>query len=309
MNVSVKDGISNKELAYVLGTLISDGSFNKDKFGVSLIVKDKDYIDYFYNCFNKIFNVKRKNNIPLKTTDGRWRYSVNQKEINNSLFPVLGDSRTQFWRVPDKIFNASQMIIGSFLSAFFDGDGTVNKGKYLSVHGYSINKQGLVDICKLIKKLKISYCFSKLNRDKNDIYCISINGYNQISKFSKFVKFRIKRKQERIENFLIGFTYHRVMWTTNKTDYIKKNYKRLTDKEIGKTFKVSAVAIQGQRRKLKLKKQGGRKFSWTIKEINFLGSNYLKMTDKDVGKKLNRNPSTIRWVRQKKGLYKKWKSN
>lgn len=209
-----------KELAYVLGTLISDGFMSPTGL-IGLTVKDYDYISYFVDCMNNSFpwlkELTNRKDLNLHS-DGRYRYTINRKEITYFIKQLYSYSTyTHSWKVPDCIlFSNNEKIIGNFLKAFFDGDGNVrvNKIKY-NIYGtvwvYSINKIGINQIGNLLSFLKIKHNLYKLNRKgkilkkggktyiiKSDIYAIGIHKLNSVKQFKTKIGFNIKRKQEKL---------------------------------------------------------------------------------------------------------------
>lgn len=110
--------LSNKG-AYLLGWLYADGSATKNKFAITLNVKDVEHLNYLASLFgNK--KVKLKNN---RCT---WEvYSVELMEELNKCFNLHSAKSLENFRIPwDKI---SEENLPYVLLGLFEGDGSIAK--------------------------------------------------------------------------------------------------------------------------------------------------------------------------------------
>lgn len=316
---------AQESLAYVLGGLVSDGCFNPNKYGVSFIVKDKDFVDHFYECFNSVFNVKHYNNRVNEGvsihSDGRWAYKVNQKEINDFLKQFLENYNSTNWSVPDFIKNSTPSVKCSFLSALFDGEGTVNNTvKQITIFFYSSNFNAIQETKRLLSDVGISSSISRLNRQgkgyiskgkqyiyKSDIFALRFSGYENISLFSRFIGFKIKRKQERVDYYLKTFSYSVNFWSKEQDDYLRENFKVVNDSEIAKFLgpPLTKIAVAMRRRKLGLSRKGlPRKSIFNKEDLKYIQENYQIKGDKEISEMIHKNWSSIRGARQKMDLFK-----
>ena len=112
-----------------------------------------------------------------------------------------GPFASREWRVPSCIKEASRRIQAEFLRIFFEDEGTVNvKGK--EVRLYSINKVGLEEIRKMLRNFRIIAKIRGGFGQKRNVYAIIIRGKDNLSLFKKFIGFRSKRKNKKLEKII-----------------------------------------------------------------------------------------------------------
>ena len=80
-------------------------------------------------------------------------------------------------------------------------------------------------------------------------------------------------------------------WTKEEDDYLKQNYKNMTDEEMGIELGRSDGAVRGRRLSLRLIKHP--RFQWNEEKIAFLTKNYVEKDIHYLSKKLNAPMSTI----------------
>lgn len=89
-------------------------------------------------------------------------------------------------------------------------------------------------------------------------------------------------------------------WGRKELDFLKGNYKDLSDKEIAKELNRTIWSVKNKRVRDGLKKET----RWSEEEVNFLKSNYKDMTAKEIADKLGRTEWAIRGKVREMGLKK-----
>ncbi|MBO0481812.1 hypothetical protein [Candidatus Enterococcus courvalinii] len=92
-------------------------------------------------------------------------------------------------------------------------------------------------------------------------------------------------------------------WEGKQKTFLRKNYQKMTDKELSHALGKTIDAVKFQRKKLKLYKYPDNR-TWKPKDIEFLKANYQKMSLKELAEKLNRKPKQISYKISKLGLSK-----
>jgi len=94
-------------------------------------------------------------------------------------------------------------------------------------------------------------------------------------------------------------------WTDEDRQFLKDNYKKMTNKELGEHFGMTATAIHYKLKTLGLKRSSGR---WTEEMDHFLRSNYMRMTSAELASYLGRTTvaTQVRVNSLKLRRLKKW---
>lgn len=191
--IQIDDLIVDENLAWLFGILVSEGDINNKNY---FRVKTTDYA-----CANKIKNAILAINQNQHITwcerepyiNKQWNceckktYSVsacNQKLRDK--FELLGLDRAKVYdkKIPWSVLQSPRNVVIKFLSALFDGDGSISRYKnYNGVYSirmcyHTVSKQ-LADEVKILTK-KLGYYSTLRCRTKNrktSIYEITFNGF------------------------------------------------------------------------------------------------------------------------------------
>lgn len=192
--LSIKTG---KELAYTIGTLLSDGSVTKKKsyvYAIQLKVKDREYAEKFSRCVSKVIGKAYKK--PRKLNDGRW-------EIRYSSAAFYEWWRKQNLETFRKYIEESEETMKAFARGFMDGEAS-SSGSCISVT--NTNLEILRYLKKVLEKVgvrtgKISKTIEKGTeviikgkkyKANKSIYSLYVNKRDFIST----IGFTIKRKNK-----------------------------------------------------------------------------------------------------------------
>lgn len=81
-------------------------------------------------------------------------------------------------------------------------------------------------------------------------------------------------------------------WKKEEDNYIKNNFKKVSDEEMAKELGRSSAAVSVRRSYLGLSRRA--KHDWSDEEDEFIIKNYESMTDAEIGNELGRSTSSVR---------------
>lgn len=219
----------NKSLAFLLGALVSEGSFHQNK----ILFNNQDI--EFYNTV--------KNSL-LTNFDGSSVYERDMKEncteldfyhqkpvrflINLGLKKVQSDKK----EVPHIIFKSKKEIVRSFLIGLYEGDGSVvlqtdkqHGGKVMLV-SYDSKSITLLNQLKILL-LNFGISSGKLHKDnRSNCYKLIIDGVDNVQRFAKEIGFFSKRKNSILSkiNTMNKFRMSKNDVIPYLSDYLRANY-------------------------------------------------------------------------------------
>lgn len=171
------------EFSEILGLLCAEGSYvlaylsywgkdrgkprfykNKKSERIEFSNEDKKLLNHFQSLLLKTFNYESK------ITKHNKIIICKKSIIKEILFHTkLGHLR---WKVPESVLTSEKKMWISFLRGFFDGDGTASN----KIRMFSTNKQGLMQISKILNKLEIVHTFQGpiFKKNRKPSYIIQI---------------------------------------------------------------------------------------------------------------------------------------
>jgi uncharacterized protein (UPF0303 family) len=206
----------NYNTAYLIGALFGDGCISNG--AIRFRVKDYKFAWKISRIIKAEF---KKNNHPLQVIEnGEITFLI--QYCSKLVAPIFEGSLIYIENCKDKL------ILSAFLCGCFDAEGCVDK-KRLRVRFVNKKKYYALLVSKSLNTLKIKH---KLNLDKYGLFEIAIYGLKDITKFSKYVRFSIKKRQSRLINLT-----QKDMKKINKSQNGNKNYQIVTPKYSMKQFK------------------------------------------------------------------------
>ena len=190
-----------KELAFLLGALVAEGSFHQKK--IIFNNKDAEYYDEVKRSALKTFKGVELYERDIK--GGCKELEIYHQQAVKLLHNIgFEQARSERKRVPQAILRSPRDIQATFLKALFEGDGSVrlNKDKR---HGSTV-----LELCyhskskQLIHELKImllnfGISTGKPYEDKrNGCHKLQINGHDNQRQFETAIGFFSKRKNEKL---------------------------------------------------------------------------------------------------------------
>lgn len=188
--------------AYILGVLCGDGWMKEGGYLLSLNVMDREFIDRFaekvlcqYGKSCRVYEDKRPS----------FRCDVSSNQIHADLLGYFGgiNPKCYEWRVPKDVLNGADPIKVEFLKGFFDSEGSVNSnGRGQVIIGVN-NKEGLLEVQKLLTDLGIESrfgeCWHKQRNKMRYFLTLTVRGNNGRKAFYDKIGFTITRKQAILE--------------------------------------------------------------------------------------------------------------
>lgn len=194
--------VMSSDLAAWLGYLIGDGNVSLKNRIICLTSGDIDQIERFKILTHNIFGNHIK--VKIKKEENKWRAKIHNQIIVEFIHKYLNiklGKSSSVKEIPELIFRSSKDVVSSFISAYFDCDGCVDKkGICILV---SNSKKLVTGVQELLLYFNI---FSSFRLQSDQTYHLNICGINSLF-FREEIGFNLKRKQERLsvlnnKNFL-----------------------------------------------------------------------------------------------------------
>jgi intein-encoded DNA endonuclease-like protein len=192
----------SEDLAYVIGAMLGDGyprkkSRNKkDHYIIRLGVKDKEFAEEFARRLAKVLG---RPPIKVRYERSARRYIVEVE--SKTLYELLRPVNLKRLR---KYIEHCKRCMAAFLRGFADSEGNVGVEGFIRI--YNTNYELLKYVKKLLRKLGIECTGPKPHRKgdttRKDCYYIRVRASSNAT-FYRYVGFTIKRKQKRLEEYLM----------------------------------------------------------------------------------------------------------
>jgi len=221
--------IMNDSLAFILGALVSEGSFHQHK--IIFNNKDRDFYNKVKTSILKNFPETTLYERDIKG-DCRQLELYHQQAVRFLENIGLTNVKSEFKEIPHSILRSTPEVITTFLRALFEGDGSVLFKTDLRHGGKSIELTYTSKSKKLIDQLKVVllnfgiFTTSPYLDKRNDCYKLILTGVDNLSLFNQKIGFFSSRKRG------ILFRVHSLnKFRMSKTDiipyfneYLRKNY-------------------------------------------------------------------------------------
>jgi DNA gyrase/topoisomerase IV subunit B/DNA gyrase/topoisomerase IV subunit A/intein/homing endonuclease len=205
----------SKDLAKFLGYIVSDGSLRLNKTSLEFGSSDKLIHNDFISISKVLFPDAKIKTRVVEPTEGRqinstvthYYVSINSSKIVQFLNLIGAESvLAPQKKIPNIIFQSSAEEVSSFISAYYEGDGSVNIGETQCITLLSTSYELLGDM-KLLLLNYFGIISNKILINKadgnNTLYSISITSGEEIVKFRSQINFISKRKKEEIDKAII----------------------------------------------------------------------------------------------------------
>jgi len=207
----------NRDLATILGLLISEGSISLEK--LKFCNSDETLVKIFEEKWKKIFPDSKIHKFEKKPSsygkkdyfriECHCRYTLEFLR-NIGLGAVKSDKKT----IPNLLFMSPKEVLCSFLSAYFEGDGSISySSKSIELSCCSKSKELINQLQTLLLRLGIE----SFNRYDNWKFIdkLIIRNKRNISRFYKEIGFLCKKKNAKLEFVVINYQKD-----YSNTDYI-----------------------------------------------------------------------------------------
>jgi len=202
----------SEDLAYVIGVVCGDGYVGLEKrhkgYGhskIRLIAKDKEFVEEFAIRIGRVLN--RPPKLKVQRTTGYYCFEAESKTLYKLLKKPIDLERLR------KYIEHCDKCSAAFLRGFFDSEGSVTKTGSISVSNSDYNLLRYVQSLLrrfeilttgphlLFQRGTIKHSKGKQYICRRDIYYVYVRRSCNIG-FYKHIGFTIKRKQERLLNYL-----------------------------------------------------------------------------------------------------------
>ena len=190
------DKIDTEEKAYILGLLYADGYNNTDKNDVCISLKEDDV-----EILNKITNIIQPTkplfyldmspeNRGMKNSKNQYRLTINNKHISKILVELgCGKTKTSVIKFPSST-QVPDNLTHHFVRGYFDGDGSISKGKNPKI-GIISTPEFLIPLQNILFE-KLNITKTKLNTkgcyaENVNIATLQIGGRLQCIKFCSWI--------------------------------------------------------------------------------------------------------------------------
>ena len=197
----------SKELAYIVGLLLGDGSFRYQKsrertsYVIVFVTKDKDLMDFFLEKFERWSSYKPKK---ISVKEGGYKlfpsgvYSYYKKTYGVQI------SFRDAWKFLEKFKSNLDLCLKFFpityqnwlLKGLWDAEGCIRTRNRLSNIHFSNSNKGIIELyTNILKNFNFTYSIYKTNTGFN----IDISNQYEIRRFIKIIKgITIKRKRNKV---------------------------------------------------------------------------------------------------------------
>ncbi|MBU4284448.1 MAG: hypothetical protein KJ968_05035, partial [Nanoarchaeota archaeon] len=220
----------NKELAFLLGALVSEGSFHQNK--ILFNNSDMQFYNYVKNIIYDQFEGTQL--YESKIAGGCLGLDLYHKQAVDFLKNIgLKDTKSDKKEIPFSVLQSSKKIISSFLNGLFEGDGSViyktdkrHNGKSIELT-YNSNSNTLIKQLKILL-LNFGIVTTSPYKDKrNGCYKLIISGCSSIKKFKDEINFFSERKKEIISkiNSINSNRMSKTDFIPHLNNYLRNKYK------------------------------------------------------------------------------------
>lgn len=200
--ISRQDYTLNKELAYLLGVFLTDGSITGKNFQLQVI--DKDFIERTFNYLKHINPISKTKIRERKDTNGwnksiRYVIKINIGEYAEWFKEITNNKH----HIPFNIWKANEGIKKWFIAGVMDGDGWISKTKRANSDKFQfrigiggVEDGWIYEFRELLNSLSVKCNKIERLQTKYGKWFCRFN-INPKSFFDKNLFFTIKRKVDR----------------------------------------------------------------------------------------------------------------
>ncbi|MEK6833437.1 MAG: DNA gyrase subunit A, partial [Nanoarchaeota archaeon] len=191
----------NKELAFILGSLVSEGYIGDKK--IEFCNSDLNWINKFEERWKTIFPDSKLHKFSRKPSSyGKkdyWRLECHCLFTINFLRNIgLENVKSKDKTIPETIFQSPKEVVKEFILSFFEGDGSVSFAKkMMEIRACSTSEKLINELQTLILRFGID-SFRRYDKYKN-LHLLQIRGKRNFLRFYKEIGFFSERKNKKLE--------------------------------------------------------------------------------------------------------------
>lgn len=245
----IKLPVIDKDFMKFLGLIFADGHLAKRKDALYIASENEEMKKRLVRDIFSAFGLNggsvevRKDRIGI--------YSRALIEILENAFEVPCGNKAKTIRFPSYLFNLDEDMVGSFISGYFEGDGTISyNGKYPTPRFYSKSLGFLKDLQSVLQiKFGVPARVSDWKTKYGNLFALQIRGNDERRKFMEIVKDSYKIKDYSLANKPLG---ENVIPGISK---LLRNSKKKLGISYGKDIKESSIEPYISGRKLVTKRK------------------------------------------------------
>ncbi len=188
-------------LAKIFGYYLGDGNYEIDR--ISFSEQREEVALYYKNLIENYFEVNA--NLRFRENKGYYQLRVGSRIISQ-FFKYIFDkkNKTLEGKIPTIVLKSPDEILASFIAGFFDAEGYISKSRVaFGINNEKLAKQLQFSLLRLGIISSINEYDNRRNPYSSNIrYTLSIDDLESLKKFSEFVGFTSKEKQEKVINLI-----------------------------------------------------------------------------------------------------------
>ena len=206
----------NKELAFILGSLVSEGFISENK--IEFCNSDINWINKFKDNWKKVFLDSTLHQFKRQPSSyGKkeyWRLECHCRYTIEFLRNLgLGAVKSKDKTIPNIILQSPKEVIKEFIISFFEGDGSLSfTKKMMEIRACSTSEKLIEMLQILLLRFGID-CFKRFDVGRG-LYLLQIRGKRNFLRFYKEFGFLSQRKNKKLEMILLMY----------KKEYSSKDY-------------------------------------------------------------------------------------
>ncbi len=190
-----------EDFAHILGALLAEGSLGKDK--IEFCNTDLRWIEEFKQRWSRTFPDCRLHEFLRKPSSfGRKSYTrleVHSHHVIHFLRDIgLESKRSAYRKIPFSILRSPKHVVASFLSAYFEGDGSVSysRKKMNELSAISSSRRLLSELQTLLLRFGLAGAL-RFDNQRN-IYKLYLRGLHAYQTFQNEIGFISERKRTKL---------------------------------------------------------------------------------------------------------------
>jgi DNA gyrase subunit A len=235
----------NKDLAFILGSFVSEGSFSENR--IEFCNSDEKWIDHLSFLWKKVFPDSKLYKFKRKPSSyGKkeyYRLECHCIHTINFLRNIgLETLKSSERKLPKTILQSPKDVVVSFLKAYFEGDGSISYSRKMTELSCCSKSELLI---KELQILLLRFGMDSFKRyDKyRQIWKLYIRGYRNILRYYKELGFFSEHKNSKLEYVVhtyrkdsslfdyVPFLSDYIRSKTNSNFVTKNNFDRYTSME------------------------------------------------------------------------------
>ncbi len=206
-----------KELAFILGALVSEGAVSKTK--IEFCNSDEVFINAFKMHWQNVFPDGRLHEFHKQPSSyGKKPYTrleIHAKYIREFLYNLgLAPVTAHYKTIPTTILQSPKTVVAAFLQSYFEGDGTITTSGRMIELGCCSASEKLIEQLQIVL-LRFGIATFKRWDAYRTIFKLYVRGLNNYEQFASTIGFVSNRKNNRLAAVIEKSTKD-----NSQTDYI-----------------------------------------------------------------------------------------